>query len=104
MADETEQFPGYYIMGSYMGDGSLILLDKSGDFYYGDHAFGISKVDFSKFLEDDILQYMKEDLMDNDIELPEDLNTKPTEEDKRKQEEEIAEMLRKLETLRAGRT
>lgn len=104
MADETEQFPGYYIMGSYIGDGSLILSDKSGDFYYGDYAFGISKVDFSKFLEDDILQYMKEDLMDNDVELPEDLNTKPTEEDKRKQEEEIAEMLRKLEAMRAGRT
>lgn len=104
MVDETEQFPGYYIMGSYIGDGSRILSDKSGDFYYGDHAFGISKVDFSKFLEDDILQYMKEDLMDNDIEIPDDLNTKPTEEDKRKQEEEIAEMLRKLEALRAGRT
>lgn len=104
MADETEQFSGYYIMGSYIGDGSRILSDKNGDFYYGDHAFGISKVDFSKFLEDDILQYMKEDLMDNDIELPDDLNTKPTEEDKRKHDEEIAEMLRKLEALRAGRT
>lgn len=102
MADETDQFPGYYIMGSYIGDGSLILADKCGVFYYGDHAFGIDEVDFEKFLEKDILRYMKEDLMDNDVEIPDDLNTKPTEEELRKKAEEKAEMLRKLEALRAA--
>lgn len=69
-----EEFKGYYMIGSYIGDGSLILTDKNGDFYYGDHAFGVKKADFLKFLVDDILYYMKDSLKENEIEIPENLN------------------------------
>ena len=73
-----EEFKGFYMIGSYIGDGSLILSDKIGNFYYGDHAFGLECVDFLKFLEDDILRYMKDDLKDNNISIPENLNTRET--------------------------
>lgn len=93
-------FKGYYMIGSYIGDGSLVLSDEKGDFYYGDHAFGIKKVEFSKFLQDDILAYMKDEFKENDLEIPDNLNTRETEEEKREKEKEIAEMLQKIEKLR----
>lgn len=68
--DVPEEFKGFYMIGSYIGDGSLILSDKNGNFYYGDHAFGLEHVDFLKFLENDILRYMKDDLKDNNISIP----------------------------------
>ena len=60
MVNEPEEIKGYYMLGSYIGDGSLLLSDKFGRFYCDDHAFGIKETEFSLFLEEDILYYMKE--------------------------------------------
>ena len=58
--NEPEEIKGYYMLGSYIGDGSLLFSDKLGRFYCDDHAFGIKETEFSLFLEEDILYYMKE--------------------------------------------
>lgn len=99
-----DEFKGYYMLGSYVGDGSLVLSDEHGDFYYGDHAFGIKKAEFSKFLEDDILFYMKDAMKENALEIPDNLKTRETEEEKKEKEKEIAKMLQKFEELRAKKS
>lgn len=96
MVNEPEEIKGYYMLGSYIGDGSLLLSDKLGRFYCDDHAFGIKETDFSLFLEEDILYYMKDSFKENDIEIPDDLNTAPTEEEKRKDKEETKRMFQRL--------
>lgn len=73
--DFPDEFKGYYEIGSYIGDGSLILVDNEGNFYYGDHVDGVDKSTFEDFIEKWILDDMKESLEDNDIEMPENLNT-----------------------------
>lgn len=97
------EFKGNYCIGTYIGDGSLLLSDERGNFYYGDHAFGIEEAEFSAFVENHILRYMKDAFKDNAIEIPDNINTRETEEDKRKQEAKIEEMLRKLEEIKKRR-
>lgn len=66
-----EKFKGCYMLGSFIGDGFLILSDEQGNFYCGDHVFGVEKEDLYKFLNDNVLDYMIDDLKENDIEIPE---------------------------------
>lgn len=73
--DFPDDFKGYYEIGSYIGDGSLILIDKTGNFYYGDHVYGIYKSTFEEFVKKWILEDMKESLEDNNIPLPKNLKT-----------------------------
>lgn len=74
LIDQPEEFRDYYAIGSYIGDGSQILCDEDGNFYYGDHAFGVEQSDFAQFLINDIIYYMKDDLKESGIEIPENLN------------------------------
>lgn len=73
--DFPDDYKGYYEIGSYIGDGSRILTDNKGNFYYGDHVKGLDKSTFEEFVEKWILDDMKESLKDNGIEIPENLNT-----------------------------
>lgn len=41
----------YFIIGNYIGDGSLLMCDRNGSFYEFDHCFGIEKSDLLRFLE-----------------------------------------------------
>ena len=66
-----EEFKGYYAIGGYIGDGSLILSDDNGEFYYGDHTFGLEKSTFEDFLDKWIIKEMEESLQDNGVEIPE---------------------------------
>lgn len=70
-----EEYRGYYAIGSYIGDGSLILADEYGNFYYGDHVYGTDKSTFEEFVEKWILDNMKEALKDNGVKMPENRNT-----------------------------
>ncbi len=65
-----EEFRGYYWIGVYIGDGSMLLSDKEGGFYYGDHVYGVKKAEFPKFVEEWILQPMREDLDENGVDIP----------------------------------
>ncbi|NLK71903.1 MAG: SMI1/KNR4 family protein [Clostridiales bacterium] len=73
--DFPEDYKGYYVIGSYIGDGSLILVDDKGGFYLGDHAGVIDKSTFEAFVEKWILDDMKDSLKDNDIKLPNNMKT-----------------------------
>lgn len=57
----------YYIIGSYIGDGSLILADSEGGVYYGDHVNGIEKTTFMEFLNTWLIDSLKNDLADNGL-------------------------------------
>lgn len=72
--DFPDEYKGYYAIGSYIGDGSLILTDSNGNFYYGDHVDGIEKATFEEFVERWILDGMKEAVKENGVNLPENLN------------------------------
>lgn len=55
------QFGGYYVIGDFIGDGSLFLMDDVGEFYTGDHVFGIKKTDFKDFIKTWIIDILQED-------------------------------------------
>lgn len=61
------QFDGYYAIGDYIGDGSLILCNEIGNIFSGDHEFGIKQIDLKDFLNEWIIRTMQDDLKDNDI-------------------------------------
>ncbi len=68
--DFPDEFKGYYAIGSYIGDGSLILADNNGKFYLGDHADGIEESTFEAFVKRWILEGMEEAVEENGIHLP----------------------------------
>lgn len=65
-----DEFKGYYAIGEYIGDGSLLLSDDKGNFYYGDHVNGVEQASFEEFLQEWIISDMKDSLADNGIEIP----------------------------------
>lgn len=77
-----DEFEGYYCIGTYIGDGSLILSDRNGKCYYGDHAFGIKEVEFETFVQDDMLRHIKEVFVDNNMEIPENIYTRESKKEK----------------------
>lgn len=63
--DFSEEYPdeednNYYIVGSYIGDGSLVLIDKDGNFYLLDHAFGLEKSTFESFIDNEVIFYLED--------------------------------------------
>ena len=53
--EETEELfnekKDYFIIGNYIGDGSMLLCDSNGNFYELDHCVGIEESDLLYFLE-----------------------------------------------------
>lgn len=68
--DAPDEFKEYYSIGGYIGDGSLLLTDGKGEFYYGDHVNGVEQSTFEEFVDNWIIKNMKEELKDNQIEVP----------------------------------
>ena len=58
----------YYIIGAFIGDGSLVVSDSEGNVYYYDHEFGVDATTFADFLNEWIIRLQKDDLKDNGIE------------------------------------
>lgn len=56
------EFKGYYVIGDYIGDGSLLLCDDKGNIYAGEHEKGVKKVDFKEFINEWLIDMIKEDL------------------------------------------
>lgn len=54
-AELTEEYSDgkndYFIIGNYIGDGSILLCDRAGKFYKFDHCFGIEEDSLLNFLE-----------------------------------------------------
>lgn len=53
--EETEEYSDekkdYFIIGNYIGDGSMLLCDRDGNFYKLNHGYGIEESDLLSFLE-----------------------------------------------------
>lgn len=65
-------FNGYYAIGEYIGDGSLILCDSEGKVYYGDHAYNeVEETTFGEFIDEQIIRNMIDSCRDNNVEIPE---------------------------------
>ena len=58
----------YYIIGAFIGDGSLVVSDNEGNVYYYDHEFGVEETTFTDFLDKWIIRLQKDDLKDNGVE------------------------------------
>lgn len=59
----------YYIIGAFIGDGSLVVSDCDGNVYYYDHEFGAEATTFADFLNEWFIRLQKDDLKDNGIEV-----------------------------------
>ncbi len=58
----------YYIIGAFIGDGTLVVSDSEGNVYYYDHEFGVEATTFADFLNEWFIRLQKDDLKDNGIE------------------------------------
>lgn len=58
----------YFIIGAFIGDGSLVVSDSKGNVYYYDHEFGVEATTFADFLNEWIIRLQKDDLKDNGVE------------------------------------
>lgn len=61
------QFDGYYVIGDFIGDGSLLLMDDDGKIYEGDHELGIKETEFKQFIESWIIDALKDDLKEYNL-------------------------------------
>lgn len=52
LEEYSEENRDYFIIGNYIGDGSMLLCDNEGNFYEFDHDFGIEESSLDIFLED----------------------------------------------------
>ncbi|MDE6761171.1 MAG: SMI1/KNR4 family protein [Lachnospiraceae bacterium] len=62
-----KEYEEYYIIGSYIGDGSLLLTDKNGTFYKLDHVFGLKAVPFEAFLDDDVIECLEDGMREMEL-------------------------------------
>lgn len=53
------EYEDYYILGSYIGDGSNVVTDKKGVFYELDHVDGLTEVAFETFVDRWILETLE---------------------------------------------
>ncbi len=90
------EYEDYYVVGEYIGDGSMLLIDKVGNFYEFDHAFGLEEKAFEKFLDDWVTEHLIDNLKEIGI-------YEPTPEEKAAQEAEVQEMLKRLDEIRKSR-
>ncbi|MBQ8568584.1 MAG: SMI1/KNR4 family protein [Oscillospiraceae bacterium] len=54
-------YRGYYPVGSYIGDGAMLVADKEGNLYTADHG-DINKSDFSGFLDWYLIDFLADEL------------------------------------------
>ena len=57
-----EDHRGMFIIGHYIGDGSMLVCGKDGRFFELDHAFGLKEMTFERFLDDWVIDNLEDDL------------------------------------------
>lgn len=62
---EIPGYEGFYSIGSYIGDGSMLLTDTEGNFYLDDEAFGKEESTFEGFLEKWVIRHLVDEIRDN---------------------------------------
>lgn len=61
------EYKDYYIIGHYIGDGSMLVTDKNGIFYQLDHSSGLRETLFEKFLDNWVIRWLEENMCDAGI-------------------------------------
>lgn len=57
------EYAEYFIAGHYIGDGSVLVCDKSGRFFELDHAYNtLEEMTFEEFLDDWVLDILEDDM------------------------------------------
>lgn len=60
---DIDELDTCYIVGHYIGDGSMLVIDGEGNFYKFDHGYcKLIPVNFEKFLTGWILMYLEENM------------------------------------------
>lgn len=55
-------YEGYFCVGSYIGDGSMLMIDGRRKFYRDDHVWGIKEEAFDHFMEDWVLEHLEDEI------------------------------------------
>ncbi len=63
------EYKDYFVIGQYIGDGSMLLTDGKGGFFEDDHAFGLKEKSFSEFLNKWIIYHLEDDLKDAGVQV-----------------------------------
>lgn len=63
------EYKDYFVIGQYIGDGSMLLTDGKGGFFQEDHAFGLKEKSFSEFLNKWIIYNLEDDLKDAGVQV-----------------------------------
>lgn len=61
------EYGEYYIMGSYIGDGSFVVTDKNGVFYELDHVNGLEEITFEAFIARGVIETLENCMADAGI-------------------------------------
>lgn len=56
------EYEEYYIIGSYIGDGSNVVTDKNGVFYELDHVDGLKQITFESFIDEWVIELLENDM------------------------------------------
>lgn len=58
------EYEGYYFIGEFIGDGSMLACDKAGKIFELDHVYGLEETTFEEFLDDWIIHILEDDLLE----------------------------------------
>jgi len=58
------EYEGYFFVGGFIGDGSMLVCDRSGSFFKLDHVYGLEETTFEEFLDDWIISRLEDDLLE----------------------------------------
>lgn len=58
------EYEGYYIIGSYIGDGSDVVTDKNGVFYELDYVYGLKQITFESFIDEWVIELLENGMVE----------------------------------------
>ncbi|MBO5388875.1 MAG: SMI1/KNR4 family protein [Lachnospiraceae bacterium] len=63
--DDIEELEEVFIVGHYIGDGSMLVIDRTGSFYEYDHGYcKLYPIPFEKFVQKWIIENLEENMAD----------------------------------------
>lgn len=68
------EYGEYYIIGSYIGDGSDVVTDKNGVFYKLDHVDGLKQITFESFIDEWVIELLENDMAEAGLIVIENIN------------------------------
>lgn len=60
----VSEYEDFFVIGYFIGDGSMIVTDKNGNFYELDHVFGLEETTFEDFLENTVMNSLEDGMLE----------------------------------------